>query len=103
MSWRWVVRTEWRVACVRIPRFPIAAALRARRDAENGTAGAQLLLTLESPTAAACSSSASPDEKHWDESLLVVSDGAAHRPKLRAVSAAAAREGVRAGMSLSEA
>jgi protein ImuB len=40
---------------------------------------------------------------HWDDSLLVLTDGASTRPRLRAVSAAAAREGVRAGMTLAEA
>jgi len=40
---------------------------------------------------------------HWDESLLVLTDGTPNRPKLRSVTAAAAREGVRAGMSLAEA
>ena len=52
-------------------------------------------------TTGGCSSPA--DEKHWDESLVVLSDGAPTRPKLRAVSAAAARESVRTGMTLSEA
>ena len=55
-------------------------------------------------TTAGCSSpaDASPPP-HWDESLVVLTDGAPTRPRLRAVSAAAAREGVRSGMSLSEA
>lgn len=43
------------------------------------------------------------EERHWDESPFALTDGAAHRPKLRAVTAAAAREGVRAGMTLAEA
>jgi protein ImuB len=50
-------------------------------------------------TTAACSSSA---EQHWDEQLHALTDGATTRPKLRAITAAAAREGIRAGMSLSE-
>ena len=94
------MRTEWRVACVRIPRFPIGAAQRARhRTASEKRDGGQLLLPMET-TPAACSSSA---DTHWDEQLLVLNDGAETRPKLRGVTAAAAREGVRAGMSLSEA
>ena len=40
---------------------------------------------------------------HWDEQHIAVTDGAATRPKLRSVSAAAARAGVRAGMTLAEA
>ena len=92
---------EWRVACVRIPRFPIGAVLRARQRADSEKRdGAQLLLPMEATTAA-CSSS--PEPPHWDEQLHALTDGATTRPKLRAVTAAAAREGIRAGMSLSEA
>jgi len=40
---------------------------------------------------------------HWDNTLLALTDGQPTRPKLRSVSAAAAREGVRAGMTLTEA
>ena len=39
---------------------------------------------------------------HWDDSFIVLTDGAPNRPRLRSVSAAAAREGVRAGMTLAE-
>jgi protein ImuB len=53
--------------------------------------------------AGGCSSPADAPPPHWDESLIVLTDGAPTRPKVRAVSAAAAREGVRSGMSLSEA
>ena len=92
---------EWRVACVRIPRFPIGAVLRARRRADSEKRdGGQLLLPMETTTAA-CSSSVEPP--HWDDQLHALTDGATTRPKLRAVTAAAAREGVRAGMLLSEA
>ncbi len=41
-------------------------------------------------------------QRHWDDSPLVLTDGAPNRPRLRSVSAAAARHGVRAGMTLSE-
>jgi protein ImuB len=93
---------EWRVACVRIPRFPIGAVLRARHRADlEKRDGGQLLLPMEATTAA-CSSSAEPPP-HWDEELHALTDGATTRPRLRAVTAAAAREGVRAGMLLSEA
>ena len=61
----------------------------------------QLLLPMEDTTGA-CSSPAD-EPLHWDESLVVLTDGAATRPRLRAVSAAAARTGVRSGMSLAEA
>jgi protein ImuB len=117
--WRYAVQTEWRVACVRIPRFPIGAVWRAKRRAESEREDAQLLLTLESRRTAACSSTADrchpeplachPDRSegsavaHWDDSHLVLTDGGATRPKLRTVSAASAREGVRAGMTLAEA
>lgn len=53
-------------------------------------------------TTAACSSSAETPP-HWDDELHALTDGATTRPKLRAVTAAAARDGVRAGMLLSEA
>ena len=40
---------------------------------------------------------------HWDFLPLALTDGAATRPRLRAVTAGAARVGVRAGMTLTEA
>ena len=128
------MQTEWRVACVRIPRFPIGAVYRGKR-AGSGDAGAQLHLTLVERSTAECSST--PDTRHperslprhpersegstrletdaslatlaqngtehWDNQLLALTDGAPNRPKLRSVSAAAARERVRAGMTLAEA
>jgi len=42
-------------------------------------------------------------QSHWDEAPLALTDGSPQRPKLRAVTAGAAREGVRAGMTLAEA
>ena len=96
------MQTEWRVACVRIPRFPIGAVQRARQLGKESRDGAQLLLPMEATTGE-CSSPADTPPPHWDESLIVLTDGAPTRPKVRAVSAAAAREGVRSGMSLSEA
>ena len=107
------MQAEWRVACVRIPRFPIGAVWRARpgADAASVTAGGQLLLTLERPGAEGCSSTADGHRTsdidvrcpHWDSQPLTLTDGAANRPRLRSVTAAAAREGVRAGMTLAEA
>src|SRR5687767_10871935 len=100
---------EWRVACVRIPRFPIGAVQRARRRDELGKGDAQLVLPME---AEGCCSTADslkggdrtcPQLKHWDELPIALTDGSPNRPRLRGVTAAAAREGVRAGMSLAEA
>jgi protein ImuB len=155
------VQTEWRVACVRIPRFPIGAVFRARTEAGSGKGDAQLLLSLEEKKREGCCSTAeeqfpaAPEQQfsaaasrrvkfsgpasrvpslrageadelvgstapkarrelnraegaaencsHWDNQLLALTDGAANRPRLRSVSAAAARAGVRAGMTLAEA
>jgi protein ImuB len=98
---------EWRVACVRIPRFPIGAVQRAQRRGDLGKADVQLLLmSIQEDlgrAGAACSSPAKTNNGiHWDDTLLVLTDGAPNRPKLRSVSAAAARAGVRAGMTLAE-
>jgi protein ImuB len=98
------VQTEWRVACVRIPRFPIGAVQRAQRRGVLGKADVQLLLLpiQEGRAPAGVASSSPVDAKHWDDSLLVLTDGSPTRPKLRTVSAAAARAGVRAGMTLAQ-
>jgi len=132
------VQTEWRVACVRIPRFPIGAVRRAQERGNLGKADAQLLLLPiqedRGPAAPASSRAAktangengkwkmengsSPfsilthppaagtrpfsQTAHWDNQLLALTDGAPNRPKLHSVSAAAARGGVRAGMTLAE-
>src|SRR5256714_3621576 len=114
--WRWVVQSLWRVACVRIPRFPIGAVWRAARRGDAGAPGAnaQLLLPLTSPVAPplspprslpfplpASSAPPSPAPAHWDEHLIVLTDATSR--KVRAVSARAGRAGVRAGMRLAEA
>lgn len=52
-------------------------------------------------TAAGCSSTA--EHCCWDDLPIALTDGSPNRPKIRAVTAAAAREGVRAGMTLAEA
>src|SRR5947209_94312 len=42
--WRSSVQLEWRVGCVRIPRFPIGAVWRAARRGDLGATDVQLLL-----------------------------------------------------------
>src|SRR6476661_7922488 len=105
---------QWRVACVRIPRFPIAAVWRTRNahtlqlhplpsspriptdpTGENQLAHNQLHKALPYPRLHAVG--AAPPS--WDDALVaLVSDG-----RLRAVSGAAARAGVRSGMTALEA
>lgn len=66
----------------------------------------QLPLILDGNTAEGCSRPGEPapaPAPHWDQRPLALTDGAVVRPRLRGVSAAAARDGVRAGMVLSEA
>ena len=136
------MRSAWRVACVRIPRFPIGAVWRAARG---GPPAAQLQLPLEEPGAwqdtpapgtngrrngrshdlplplpapspdrddvpsrimdgragprAPFAPPAAVPGRHWDEHpIALVSER-----RLRAVSAAAGRLGVRAGMRVPEA
>ena len=107
------MQSEWRVACVRIPRFPIGAVWRAARRGETGgpTHDAQLLLPLTLPDAAPprtpssslppSSAPPSPAPEHWDEHPVALID--ADGKRLRAVTAAAGRFGVRAGMRPAEA
>lgn len=103
------MQSRWRVACVRIPRFPIGAVWRAARRGEGGTgaADAQLLLPLTLSAAmpppapsrrSAPSPSAppSPAPAHWDDLAIVLVDPVSRR--VRAASAAAGRAGVRAGL-----
>lgn len=131
------MQLEWRVACVRIPRFPIGAVWRAARRGDLGATETQLLLpfrleekpylTTRSPSrafspvsdGAPSQSSASaisimtpsrdePSGEHWDDVPIVLTEPAgpkttAGRRRLRAVSAAAGRAGIRAGMTLAEA
>ena len=108
------MQSEWRVACVRIPRFPIGAVWRAARRGETGgpTHDAQLLLPLTLPDAGPprtpssslppSSAPPSPAPEHWDDHPIALIDAGGKR--LRAVSAAAAaRTGLRAGMRPAEA
>ncbi len=82
----------WRVACVRIPRFPVGAVWRASQGPR------QLGLGLETSEPASAPPAADPG-KHWDERLLALADGT----RLRAVTAAAGKARVRAGMTVPEA
>jgi len=86
----------WRVACVRIPRFPVGAVWRANQGTRQ--LGLGLGLTTE-PAAPATGDSKQDDSKHWDDRLLALADGTT----LRAVTAAAGRARVRAGMSVTAA
>jgi protein ImuB len=85
------VQSGGRVGCVRIPRFPIGAVW---RETDLGNR-AQLALSLDGTS----SSPPPTDAPHWDTRprALVVSQ------RLTTVTAAAARSGVRAGMTVSEA
>jgi protein ImuB len=84
------VQSQWRVACVRIPRFAIGALWRAA-GIDDGAR--QLALPLGGEAGVA---DAGP---HWDERPLGLVEG----QRLRAVTAAAGRRRVRAGMTLAEA
>lgn len=132
------MQLEWRVACVRIPRFPIGAVWRAARRGDLGASGVQLLLPFRAPEKAdltspprplafsrgnggapslsseSATSTATllsprlPSSEHWDDLPIVLTEPAgpkttAGRRRLRAVSAAAGRAGIRAGMTLAEA
>src|SRR5437867_7370214 len=157
--WRSAVQLEWRVGCVRIPRFPIGAVWRAARRGDLGASDVQLLLpfqrevrreagsgegevggwerkasslTMEgSRTGSFLASAAAPSRStasavvtpfavrppqrapaepavEWDERPIVLTEVAgststAGRRRLRAVSAAAGRAGIRAGMTIAEA
>jgi len=82
------VESDWRVACVRIPRFPIGAVWR------NGRAE----LAAHSRRAGEWGR---PTTRHWDDELVALSDGGPPA-RLRAVSRAAGRAQVRAGMTVAE-
>ena len=132
------MQLEWRVACVRIPRFPIGAVWRAARRGDLGASGVQLLLPFRIPeksdltspprplaysrenddapnpnsesaiSTATLRTSRLPTGEHWDDVPIVLTEPAgskttAGRRRLRTVSAAAGRAGIRAGMTLAEA
>ena len=87
----------WRIACVRIPRFPIAAVWRDRERRAMASAPPQLALPLSSPPSGAGERRAL--QPPWDERPVVLVDGT----RVRAVSSAAARAGARVGMTESAA
>ena len=117
------MQSEWRVACVRIPRFAIGAVLRqdaaVRRGIGTGGVGAQLHLpwaAVEQWSAAEAAAEAAPPaprrdvvpheaerdprrDAHWDERPAALAQGG----RLRAVTAAAGQMRVRAGMTVAEA
>ena len=138
------MQLEWRVACVRIPRFPIGAVWRAARRGDLGASDVQLMLpframepprltTQRAPDASSAGSAAAPSLNsppaistlrpisgswtdapplpgHWDDAPIVLTElgggspkAIAGRRRLRAVSAAAGRAGIRAGMTIAEA
>lgn len=136
------MQLEWRVACVRIPRFPIGAVWRAAQRGDLGASDVQLLLPFRAPEKADLTSPPRPlafsrgngdapspssesatstatlplplpsprpiSGEHWDDIPIVLTEPAgpkttAGRRRLRAVSAAAGRAGIRAGMTLAEA
>ena len=87
----------WRVACVRIPRFPVGAVWRANQGSRQLGLGLGL-----GPGSGLTAEPAPPppdDGKHWDDRLLALADG----NTLRAVTAAAGRVRVRAGMTVTAA
>jgi protein ImuB len=89
------VESDWRVACVRIPRFPIGAVWRNGREE----------LVARSHRADEWGRQTT---RHWDDELVALSDGGSTRggggppARLRAVSRAAGRARVRAGMTVAE-
>ncbi len=83
----------WRVACVRIPRFPVGAVWRANQGPKQLGLGLGLTAPEPAPTKVA------DDSKHWDDRLLALADG----NTLRAVTAAAGKARVRAGMTVTAA
>ena len=110
------MQSAWRVACVRIPRFPIGAVWRRVEGPQVATREreAQLSLPIREdvpPSASAGarnrqwdetrSEPAPPDAgaRHWDEQPIALAEG----ERLRAVTAAAGHARIRAGMTVSEA
>lgn len=116
------MQPRWRVACVRIPRFPIGAVWRNAIDAARSST--QLSFALE-PTAPPRQSpritplfhtngaaprppedgSSHPPKKRpfWDEVPMVLVEGQRGGGNVRAATAAAGRSRIRVGMTLTEA
>ncbi len=91
----------WRVACVRIPRFPVGAVWRASQGPRQLGLGLGLTDPApdDTPAHGTPNTGKQDDAKHWDDRLLALADG----NKLRAVTAAAGRARVRAGMTVTAA
>jgi protein ImuB len=85
----------WRIACLRIPRFPLGALWRAAQRPEP----VQLTLDLAMAAPAPVPTAPAAPALHWDAEPRALVDG----QRLTVVSEAAARAGVRAGMRLPEA
>ena len=85
----------WRIACLRIPRFPLGALWRAAQRPEP----VQLTLDLAMAAPAPAPTASAAPALHWDAEPRALVDG----QRLTVVSEAAARAGVRAGMRLPEA
>jgi protein ImuB len=88
--------TPWRIACVRIPRFPLGAVW--RQAAAPSAQPVQLTLALSMAAVAEAAPKAT-NAPHWDDVPRALADG----QRLKTVSVAAARAGVTAGMRLPEA
>ncbi len=107
------MQSEWRVACVRIPRFPIGAVWRQieRRELARAIqAEPQLTLSLSEPvpgrddagkrvSGLKGSSALTTAPGHWDTRPIVLVDD----QRIRTASAAAGQLRVRAGMTVTEA
>ncbi len=87
--------SPWRIACVRIPRFPLGAVW---RNAPVPVGAAPVQLTLALAMGPAETVLAAP-AAHWDTAPRALMEG----QRLKAVSVAAARAGVTAGMRVTEA
>ena len=98
--------SQWRVACVRIPRFPIGAVW---HDSSGGSHPAPLSVPSPTPvpipTAVSAPTPATEASDnpapHWDTRPIALAEG--KRQLLRAVTSAAARMHVRVGMTVPEA
>ena len=90
-----------RVACVRIPRFPIGAVWldAVENRAPSSTSPTVVVPPPGTPPPGTPSAPQNLSPPHWDEQLLALRDG----QRLRAVTAAAARLHVRAGMTVAAA
>ena len=116
------MQPRWRVACVRIPRFPIGAVWRNATDAESSSM--QLSFALEpmeppppsplttphshtngvAPKPPAAGSNDQPKKKpFWDAEPIVLVEGQRGGGNVRAATAAAGRSRIRVGMTLTEA